>query len=114
LVHRITPSCRARTETAADFFLIESLRFLLGHTNEDDSVPHLPLPSEIIGDVILQFPSLMCPSNSSRMVAILDNARSLGRLLVGLKSMRRNKPLLLSVDSELGPLIPNSPVNGPP
>ena len=48
------------------------------------------------------------------MVAILDNARSLGRLLVGLKSMRRNKPLLLSVDSELGPLIPNSPVNGPP
>src|ERR1035437_2804620 len=38
-----------------DFLPVESLRLLLGHPDEDNSVPHLPLPSEIVGDVVLPF-----------------------------------------------------------
>jgi len=40
-------------ELSVDLLPVERLRLLLRHTDEDNSVSHLPLPSEVVGNVIL-------------------------------------------------------------
>jgi hypothetical protein len=35
----------------------ESLRFVLGHTNEDDPIPDAPLPPDLVGGIV--FPLLV-------------------------------------------------------
>src|SRR6516164_9637776 len=51
-VDRLVP---VELKLAVDFLPIESLRLLLRHPDEDNSISHLPLPTKLVGNIVFPF-----------------------------------------------------------